>query len=189
VSNNFLFNSSIPATNNNPSDDQPIMQSDNSSIEGIWEEDHIGFNADGGGTHLQMRMRQFSTDITPVGSATEASVYYAAAGIADVVRAQAYFKNVLNIPLPISCIKAFGVFTTSNSAPPPLDNSFNCTISGQGNTYTITLTTNVVSGNNVIVFLNCANGSVPLWSFTNPVLTLTSVPFNGTKCSFIVIQA
>lgn len=50
----FIFNDGIPAAGNNPSNDQPIMLSNNVANAAIWEVDHIGFNTNGGGLHEQV---------------------------------------------------------------------------------------------------------------------------------------
>lgn len=59
---NFSFNTSIPASNNNPSLDQPEMLTNNQSTDGILAVDHVTFNANDGGTHLQV---SFSSNNTP----------------------------------------------------------------------------------------------------------------------------
>lgn len=52
---NFTYNDLIPATNNNPSDDQPEMLKNTVSIENIIDVDHVGFNTNNGGNHRQVR--------------------------------------------------------------------------------------------------------------------------------------
>lgn len=47
----FPFNTTIPAANNNPSDDQPIMQQNNVSSYGILNVDHVTYGLTNAGTH------------------------------------------------------------------------------------------------------------------------------------------
>lgn len=51
---NFTFDNTIPAAGHNPSTDQPIMLNNNIADEGIWAVDHVGYNANNGGTHNQV---------------------------------------------------------------------------------------------------------------------------------------
>lgn len=54
----FSFNTGIPATNNNPSVDQPDMQINNVSTDAILAVDHISFNTANGGQHKQITFNQ-----------------------------------------------------------------------------------------------------------------------------------
>lgn len=47
----YTFYNMIPAANNNPSNDQPLMLVNNQSTQSIIAVDHIGFNAANGGYH------------------------------------------------------------------------------------------------------------------------------------------
>lgn len=58
----FTFDDTIPAANNNPSSDQPLMLINNQSDAGIWDIDHVGFNQSNGGTHSQIT---FSSNNVP----------------------------------------------------------------------------------------------------------------------------
>ncbi|MEO8253187.1 MAG: hypothetical protein ABI554_02285 [Flavobacterium sp.] len=104
---NYTFDSTIPFAQNNPSVDQPKMLANNVSTAGIFTQDHIGFNANNGGTHLQNSYTNFSPGTLITGSsANEPSVTYPAAGVADNTRAQYYFKNSNNT-YPMSCMRAW----------------------------------------------------------------------------------
>ena len=48
---NFAYTQGIPATNDNPSDDQPNMLINNDNNFLIWNVDHIGFSQANGGIH------------------------------------------------------------------------------------------------------------------------------------------
>lgn len=52
----FSFNDAIPATNNNPSVDQPDMLTNNISTQGILGIDHYSFNDNDGGWHKQVTL-------------------------------------------------------------------------------------------------------------------------------------
>ncbi len=52
----YVFNDGIPASGNNPSEDQPDMLINNVSTNGILNVDHIGFNQNNGGLHRQVNM-------------------------------------------------------------------------------------------------------------------------------------
>lgn len=191
----FTFNDGIPAPNNDPSVDQPDLLQNNVSINGILAVDHISFNAQNGGTHLQAHLPFFTNPVVIDGQATEGGLIYTSAGVADPSRAEAFFKNNYNVPFPMSCIKAFGAFTASGN-PPSFDNSFNCASIAGANPYVITLTANAVIGNDVIVipFSNSLSGVTAqggiTYSFINPTLTLNlSAPGANQKVAFIVLQA
>lgn len=47
----FTYTTGIPATNNNPSADQPDMLNNTNSISSIWSVDHAGFDAQNAGMH------------------------------------------------------------------------------------------------------------------------------------------
>lgn len=50
----FSYTSIIPAANNDPADDQPLMLQNFSSISQLISQDHVGFNTSGGGEHEQV---------------------------------------------------------------------------------------------------------------------------------------
>lgn len=52
----YTFDPTIPARQNNPSSDQPIIQTNAQADFNIWQVDHIGFNVPGSGYHSQVRM-------------------------------------------------------------------------------------------------------------------------------------
>lgn len=75
---NFNYTTGIPAAADNPSDDQPLMQTNNDSNSGIWNIDHFGFLNPLGGWHKNIRLPQISgnTDPTPVVSPANAGQLY-----------------------------------------------------------------------------------------------------------------
>lgn len=188
---NFTFNPNIPATNNNPSVDQPDMQTNNQAENDIWEVDHVGFNASNGGTHLQLTLE---TNNVPGGSPTGTqSIIYTNAGTASS-SSNAFIKNPSGT-FPMSIIKACGTFIATNSTN-SFVTQFNCAsiaYSNPGtNTYTITLTTNATTGNNVIVLCDSSTGNVndvPAWSFSSNVLTISAIRSTvSAQVSFVILQ-
>jgi hypothetical protein len=87
---NFPYDNSVPAANDDPSDDQPVMLSNVEQSELIWDVDHVGFNADNGGTHLQTT---FSSKNTPGVQTDPQSVLYTASGTASSV-ADLFFVKI-----------------------------------------------------------------------------------------------
>jgi hypothetical protein len=59
---NLLYTTGIPASADNPSDDQPNMQVNNDSNASIWNADHFGFNNNKGGRHQQVTL---SVEVSP----------------------------------------------------------------------------------------------------------------------------
>jgi hypothetical protein len=64
------FYNTIPATNNNPSNDQPLMLEDNQAIAQIWDIDHVGFNTNFSGTHEQVTFNVNQSAPSIAGSAS-----------------------------------------------------------------------------------------------------------------------
>lgn len=185
---NFTYTRGIPATNNNPSTDQPNMAVNTNSIDDLIAVDHVSFGQNDGGNHEQITFPSSVSVVVP-GAQTDpgASVYRNVGSASSVV--ELFYKNQ-NAVLLLSCIKAFGVFTSNSSiSVTVLNNSFNvASMSSSGTTYTINLTSSVVTGNNVVVFITTANSSGAVtWSFTNPVLTIT-YNATGPKVSFVILQ-
>jgi len=62
----FTYNRDIPAANNNPSSDQPLMQTNTNSIYDIINQDHVTFgNGTESGYHKVLHFKNFSNGITP----------------------------------------------------------------------------------------------------------------------------
>lgn len=101
--NNFSYTTGIPAINDNPSTDQPIMLQNTNSISSIISVDHIGFNANGSGIHKQVTLQNSAT---PPGLGDGVGVAYSnnASGTD-----QPYWQNG---PLNPDDISQFFVFST-----------------------------------------------------------------------------
>ncbi len=155
----FTFNTGIPAANNDPSADQPDMLINNVSTNGILAVDHISFNTNNGGTHLQVHLPQYTNPVVINGSAAQGSVIYGAAGTADAAHAQCYFKTAQNVGafvLPLSCTRAWAF--VSGGVGPVVIASQGVNVSGivrnSAGVYTVTLGSNAVSSANFPVFVN-----------------------------------
>lgn len=63
----YSYNPTIPASNNNPADDQPLMQTNFGSINGIISTDHYTFGSSGSndGFHTQCTFPNVTTQSTP----------------------------------------------------------------------------------------------------------------------------
>ncbi|MFI5416032.1 MAG: hypothetical protein ACHQXJ_01640 [Nitrososphaerales archaeon] len=53
---NYPYTDNIPFASDNPSNDQPNMQTNTNSIDNLINEDHYSFNQNNGGFHKQVRM-------------------------------------------------------------------------------------------------------------------------------------
>lgn len=178
----ILYNNSIPAAANNPSNDQPDMQTNTDAIDSIIAVDHVSFNAAAGdvsGAHEQIT---FNDKNVPGAQTDPKSTLYTNDGTASTI-SELFYRNQSGIFL-ISSIKAFGRVIPNTGA---LSNALNCTVSSFGATVVIALTAGVVTGNNVCIFASQAANLGPNYTFSNPNLTLT--PTDATQpVSFIVIQ-
>lgn len=173
----FIFNTGIPATNNDPSADQPDMLTNNISADGILAVDHVGYNSAGsgaqgsGGHHLQVTYDSMNT---PVAQIDPGSTDYTAVGIADASHPQRFYRNSQGI-FPISSVRAFGKFSLTSS--PTITYSYNIASIAFTfpATFNITLTTNSVFGNNPIILLSSESANRAYsYSFTGGVLTVTA---------------
>lgn len=182
----FTFNTGIPASNDNPSVDQPDMLSNTVATNAILAVDHITFNTANGGTHKQVT---YSSLNTPGVQVDPGSTAYTAAGVVDPTHPQNYWKNSQGT-FPLSAIRAFGNFTTVTSGSPTLTASFNvASVTGNSGNYVITLTANSTSGNNVVFLATMSPSSGAInYSFTTGVFTLVTASQAGFKLNFLVLQ-
>ena len=200
----FSFNNTIPATANNPSNDQPIMLLNNVGDIGIWAVDHVGYNSVGsggagssGGQHLQVTYNLKQTPAIPVDplsigfaqSGQDGSLPQSIGSASPI--AQNFYVNQ-NGYFPLAAIKAFGVFIPG-LADSNILNGFNInavvTYLNSPLSWTVTLSSStIVNSNNVAVFVNQnTNAGAPRYTFTNPNLVITGVAIN-TSISFLILQ-
>lgn len=179
----------IPLRTNSPSVDQPNMKVNTNSINSILDVDLYNFGSNFAGQHKQMTL----PDQNVPGPQTDPqAVYYTNTGTASPV-SDAFFVNQ-NATFLLSCVRAFGVFV-GGSGVLTLLNGYNV-VSISGSTaqiYTITLTTNCVTGNNACILTKCFAAPTELDTFpslASPVLTVfTSKPSSGYTISFLILQA
>lgn len=195
----FTFDNTIPAANNNPSDDQPIMLNNNIADVGIWGVDHIGFNSANGGTHAQITFLNNPNFLpTPATPLANGAVIYTAAGIASPATANQIFANSTATYIT-NAIRAFGAFAAqAATGATPLINGSNVTSIinagglGGGASYTINLTPGAITGTNVVVLISQPFTSTYTWTYALNQLTLTRAVGStaaGTIISFAILQA
>ena len=187
----FTYNRNIPFADNDPSDDQPLMQTNTNSTDDILDVDHYSFettNLDGWHRQLTLAGRNVAAAQTD-----PASVVYSDANAASAsLNSNLWYRNQDGI-FPLSSIRAVGTFTTvAPAGAVVVDNGYNIVgiTKGAGSFYTIELVANCVTGDNVIVVTGESNtNNEPTYSFSNPNLTITlnsNVP--GSRISFVVLQ-
>lgn len=184
----FIFNTGIPAANNNPSIDQPDMLANNVATDGILAVDHISFNTNFGGNHLQVHLPQYTNPAIVNGAATEGSVIYGAAGTADTAHAQTFMKNP-NGTFLLSAIKVFGSFVMSSNNVTILNGiNFTLSVNAAGTVATVNLTPNATTGTAIVVIPNY-NNAVQTVTYTIAANTLTfTVIVPGSILSFAALQ-
>lgn len=152
----FPFTNTIPAANNSPSNDQPLMLINNQSTASLLAIDHIGFNAAFGGDHLQMHLPQFSTSNTAVSSqANQGSVIYTAAGTADSTHAQCFFKiDNAQLNFLLSGIRAFALVDNTGAIVASQSLNISSITRNSAGDFTVNLTTNAVTSANYLVLIS-----------------------------------
>lgn len=194
---NFAYQTGIPATNDNPSDDQPPMLINNDNNFAIWNEDHRGFAQQDGGTHRFQRYLSFSSPALLVNGANadEPSVAYPNAGGADPTRAQYYFLNSNN-QYCATLIRSFGVFTSTGAPGPSIQlNNLNVISVVEANTprrWIITMSPGAVIGSSAAVFINVDSSPLNFnFSYTlaaNILTIFTALTIGTPTISFQVLQ-
>jgi len=177
----YSYNTSVPATNNNPSTDQPDMLTNTQSINSIIGVDHVSFNTASGGTHQQVT---FSSKNTPAAQTDPQSVLYTASGTGSS-NALLSFRNAAQI-FPISIIKAYARFTFAAPSTVTIQQSFNIssiTCASATSPFVINFTT-AMATSNYGVFLTPSFGSgsgfiISALTPTTSSLTITVV--NGSS--------
>ena len=184
------YNTGVPATNDNPSDDQPEMLINTQSINSIWDVDHYVFADATAGQHAQVT---FAGENIPGTSPTDpASILYTQAGQANA-NAQLFFENQTS-NVPVNLIKAYGTFNVSINVPGSSFtlttiqsiniNTGSLTISYSSGVATLTipvLTTgnSGITGNNVGIIETISNRNlITGWNFTNPSATIRISGYN-----------
>lgn len=189
----FPFDISRPAANNAPADDQPVMQTNNSSTFALIAVDHVTFNNSTGGQHQQITLP--NNNIPGSAPTFPKSIEYTQPGVANTASSDAYLYNSAG-KFPMNIIRAAGSFlTTISPGGVSFISSVNCstiTVSGTGpRVYAITLTAGSVTGNNVMVFFESSantNSAISTYSFSGGVLSLTISNIASSIISFMIVQ-
>ncbi len=197
----FTYNDGVPAANNNPSNDQPIMLQNAQAIGGILSVDHIGFNQNFGGKHLQVNFpsQTYPTISAPSGNA---SIAFPKAGTASTT-AQLMFQNSL-ITTQLSAIRAWAFCSGAGAiiASQSVNVATVARTAGfpEGG-YTITLTPGAVTGTNFAILVTASLGPGPAFlntyssynitganTFTIEVVRSPATAIDPTSFSFQVLQ-
>lgn len=195
----FIFNTNIPAANNNPSVDQPDMLGNNQATNDILAVDHITFNNSDGGRHKQVT---FNSKIVPTTQLDPTSVLYTNNVIATATNtasastvASLFFRNQnsgmapANNSFPVSMIRAFGCFDAAGN---PL-NTWNLSITlpaghpSAGN-FLVDIPANVVTGTSYLVMVSntgTAGNTTLQNSYTIMSATQVLVQFVKLNVSFL----
>ena len=196
----FLYNENIPAAGNNPSNDQPLMYINTNSIDALIAVDHVSFNADSGGQHVQVTYTapinrptigsdktfciEYTSIFTPQGSDVQNGLVQEYLTIPQVGAAIPTF--------PISGIKAMCSFN-ANAGSSTISNSFNIS----SFTYTVpnyvfTLQSGILStSQQAIVLITDSLGGSATYTYTaatNPTLSIGAIRGAAHQVSFIVLQ-
>lgn len=152
----FPFTNTIPAANNSPSNDQPLMLINNQSTASLLAIDHIGFNAAFGGDHLQMHLPQFSISNTAVSSqANQGSVIYTGAGTADNTHAQCFYKiDNAQLNFLLSGIRAFALVDNTGAIVSNQSSNIASIVRNSAGVFRVVMTTNAVTSANYLVLIS-----------------------------------
>lgn len=136
----FTYTTSIPATNNNPSDDQPDMQTNTNSINSLIAVDHVSFNNSAGGKHLQVT---FNSENTPSSPTDPESVLFTGTGVAQS-EADLKFINA-NATFLLNSVRACAIANTGGIISTQSFNVTSVTNTATGR-YAVVLPADVVTG-------------------------------------------
>lgn len=190
---NYYVNT--PAAANNPSNDQPLMETNTNSASQLWLQDHYGFKDNLGGQHKQVTFSKGSVgDNVPGAQSGVNSVVFTNAGIDDPAHPELYFINSTST-FPLSCIRAFARFTTTSTpGAVTLINSYNVT-SGAFSThnYDFTLPAGVISSVKALALITFDSSTYPIVSYTftsvtNLNINITNTVNVGVNGTFVIFQ-
>jgi len=180
----YPIDTTIPATNNFPGNDQPGMKTNFANINGYLTVDHVepGTNP-GAGFHEQVTIFGNNSQSAPTG---QNSVIYTILGTADNTHNQLIWQNSQFIA-PLSGVKCFAnvsVTYPGSVATATITNGYNLTVASITNgspvTLNLTTATGAISGNNVCVLLyEGINDATLTYTYTNPTLAITFARASG----------
>jgi hypothetical protein len=200
----FNYYANIPNAPDNPSFDQPLMQTNSQSINGIWSVDHVTFDGTGGsgspgssaGQHKQVTFN--GKNVPGAAPLDPVSILYTNSGVASTV-SDMYFRNA-NAIFPVNLIRAYAACTGGGT----LINSYNVNSvfqnTGGGNIiYNVTLATGVTNSTSYGILatpgVNALNPQVAVSYVISGVSTFNlnfrnyqNVQLSPDFFTFIVIQ-
>jgi hypothetical protein len=152
------YNLNIPASGNNPSNDQPDMQTNTNSINTLVAIDHYTFSDNPAGTHKQITFPNNNV-ITSGSLAGLSSAVFSNAGTADNSTSQLFYVNS-KITVPVSIVRAYAAI---NPLAISLTQSYNVAsfVRNSAGNYTVTLTANSTTSSSYGILCSCdrRNGS------------------------------
>ena len=168
----FVYTTGIPAGSNNPSNDQPDMQTNTNSISSLIAIDHVGFNdaSAQGGWHTQVHFNTTSTQATPT---DPTSILYTSATGTASSKANLYFKNATS-SFPLSFLRAYGCFDSTGAALGSQSFNVSCVNNSVGN-YTATIAAGIITGTSYGVMITVGGGGFLLYSYK--IVSNTSFTF------------
>lgn len=180
----ITYNEGVPATNNDPSVDQPNMLSNTINLKTIWDQDHITFDAENSGTHEKMTFFQNTAPFTPA-SADQSQIYPALPGAGEEATSTILKYVNFSGTFTLNCVKAFGAFVTVGvDGPATLINGMNVvSINRVAGVYTIAITPNAFIGTNAVIISNSATASIT--GANTAQITLLSA---GVTINFVILQ-
>lgn len=188
------YNLDIPNAPNNPSNDQPDMKTNTNAINQIIGIDHVTFNTQNSGTHLQVTYS--SKNVPPTDPTDPTSITYTDSGTATTT-SELFYQNQ-NTKMHLSCVKAWGY-----STPAAIINnqSYNVdTVAIDGVRIKVTLISGTLATADYAIMatsygIGISNGSIALYQIIDQDnFYLTFIKLNGgsttipTNFSFIVLQ-
>ncbi len=154
----YSIDVTIPAANNDPADDQPLMKQNFANISAYVAVDHVDAGNQNAGQHKQVNI---PANVIPGALPTAlAGVLYTQPGVAAPAASQMAYKSSLGT-FPLSCVRAFGSCTVIG-ATVTTNNMFNLngtvntrvTRSANGN-FLVNLVTDAVSSTDYGVLVSC----------------------------------
>lgn len=194
----FPFNFGIPAANNNPSDDQPIMQQNNMSSFGILNVDHVTYGLTNAGTHKTVTFEGSSLNPTLPSDYYQLLPQQFPPLPASGQYIETYIENQPSSGSPIMgylpFVKCIGAYNRVVAAYPqtltPITDSLNTNIASviqsSTNAVSVTFTTPLIY-NTYMIVLDAASG-LGISAITARTTTGFSVFFSGSVASSPLFQ-
>lgn len=135
----FPIDTNIPAANNDPADDQPLMQQNFSNISQYLTVDHVAPGSSGAGQHEQVT---YNSQNTPSSPTDPVAITYTGLGTASVV-SQLFYRNQ-NATYHLSAIKSWGSFDPNSVSLAQTYNVASIVRNSAGN-YTVTMNSGTTS--------------------------------------------